>query len=52
MMPLYAVNEVNVTFYGDLKETCRWYCECGLHERTHFNINGGESNTIFEKLQE
>ena len=38
----YSVNEVNVKFYGDLKESCRRYCECGLHERTHFNVNGLE----------
>ncbi len=48
----YSVNEVNVKFYGDLKETCRRYCECGIHERTHFNVNGLESDTIFEELQE
>ena len=47
-----AVNEVSIEFYGDLKETCRRYCRCGLHEKDDFNVQGLEHSTIFSDLHE
>ena len=37
-----TVNNVKVVFYGDIKEACRRYCQCGLHEKDDFYVRGLE----------